>query len=91
MHLGEPLFVTRPDKELYSGIYEYQAKIGAFDEMCFDIMDFTTIGLGNLLVSPLDRAKSSTHLIAIKYKMEDELKHDRVIDIKDKIKISMKK
>lgn len=88
IHLGKPLYISRLDEDLYRGIYEYNVKIRPLDTLCFDIMDFTTLGLGNLLVSPVDRFKSSTHLIAVTYQMEDKyIKNDRVVNIKEKIKI----
>ena len=89
MHLGRPLFISRLSENQYRGIYEYQISPGALDTLCFDIMDFTTMGLGNLIVSPLDRSKGSRHLVAVVYQMDDNyINNDRVIDIKEKIKIS---
>ena len=91
-HLGKPLFVSRLNDDLYRGIYEYDAKPGGFDTLCFDVMDFTTLGLGHFLVSPVDRLKSRNYLMAVTYRMEDEnLRNDKVVDIKEKVKVSLKK
>lgn len=91
MHLGEPIFISRLDENIYRGIYEYESKLGAIDTMWLDVMDFTTLGLGNLIITPVDRLKPRNHLIAVIYQIGDEfLNNDVVIDIKENIKVSMK-
>lgn len=90
LHLGIPIFIARLNEDQYRGIYEYEATPNALDTFCYDIMDFTTLGLGELLVSPLDRSKGSRHLVAVVYQMEDEyVSNDRVVDIKEQIKVSL--
>ena len=90
LHLGTPIFITRLNDDQYRGIYEYEAVPCAMDTLAYDIMDFTTLGLGTLLVSPLDRSKGSRHLVAVVYQMEDEyISNDRVVDIKERIKIKL--
>ncbi|MGD9156959.1 MAG: hypothetical protein PVG39_01005 [Desulfobacteraceae bacterium] len=90
LHLGDPIFIARLNDDQYRGIYEYEAVPCAMDTLAYDIMDFTTLGFGNLIVSPLDRSKGSRHLVAVVYQMEDEyVNNDRVVDIKEKIKISL--
>ena len=87
-HLGKPLFVSRLNDDLYRGIYEYDAKPGGFDTLCFDVMDFTTLGLGHFLVSPVDRLESRNYLMAVTYRMEDEnLGNDIVVNIKERVKV----
>ena len=92
MHLGIPLFVSRLNDDQYRGIYEYNTIPGALNTVSYDIMDFTTLGLGNLLVSPLDRSAGRKHLVAVVYQMDDEyFNNDIVVDIKEKIKVSLEK
>ena len=92
MHLGTPLFISNLNDYQYRGIYEYQTIPGAINMLSYDIMDFMTLGLGNLLVSPLDRSTGSRHLVAVVYRMEDEYSNnDRVVDIKERVKISLDK
>ena len=89
-HLGSPLYIARLSEEQYRGIYEYEATPHAMDTLCYDIMDFATLGLGNLIVSPVDRFKGSRHLVAVLYQMEDkDIRNDRVVDIKEQIKVSL--
>jgi hypothetical protein len=90
LHLGTPLYIARLNDDQYRGIYEYETVPGAMDTLTYDIIDFTTLGLNNLIVSPLDRIKGSRHLVAVVYQMEDEyLVNDRVIEIKERIKVSL--
>ncbi|NLD38846.1 MAG: hypothetical protein GX654_18460 [Desulfatiglans sp.] len=89
-HLGNPMFISRLNENQYKGIYEYPSEISARDILSFDVMDFATFGLGSLIISPVDRAKKSRHLIAVVYHMDDKnINNDRVIDIKEKVKVSM--
>jgi hypothetical protein len=89
-HLGTPMFISRLNENQYSGIYEYPSVISPKETLSFDVMDFTTLGLGNLIVTPVDRFKRSKHLVAVIYQMDDKfIYNDRVIDIKEKIKVSM--
>lgn len=91
LHLGTPLYIARLNKNQYRGIYEYETVPNAMDTLSYDILDFTTLGLGNLLVSPLDRSKGSRHLLAVVYQMDDiDIKNDRVVDIKERIKVKLK-
>jgi hypothetical protein len=91
-HLGTPIFISRLSENEYRGLYEYPSELGASDALSYDIMDFTTLGLGSLVISPVDRAKKSRHLIAIVYRMDDKnINDDSVIDIKEKVKVSMNK
>lgn len=90
MHLGTPLFIARLNEDQYRGIYEYETVPGAMDTLSYDIMDFTTMRLGKLIVSPLDRSKGSRHLVAVVYQMEDKyISNDRVVDIKERVKVSL--
>ena len=90
MHLGQPLYIARLNDDQYRGIYEYETSPSAIDTLSFDIMDFTTVGLGNLIVTPLDRLKGRRHLVAVVYQMADEyISNDRVVEIKEKIKVSL--
>ena len=89
-HLGTPLFIAPMDGKQYRGIYEYQVGSSAADTICYDIMDFTTLGLGHLIVTPYDRSKGRRHLVAIVYQMDDKsIVDDRVVDIKEKVKVSL--
>lgn len=89
-HLGTPMFISPLGENQYRGIYEYPSEPSAKETLSFDVMDFTTLGLGTLLISPVDRFKKSRHLIAVVYQMEDKIvNNDRVIDIKEKVKVSM--
>jgi hypothetical protein len=89
-HLGTPMFISRLNDNQYSGIYEYPSVISPKDTLIYDVMDFTTLGLNTLIISPVDRFKRSKHLVAVIYQMDDKFIHnDRVIDIKEKIKVSM--
>ena len=91
MHLGRPLFISRLKEDQYRGIYEYEANLSARDTIYLDIFDFTTMGLGNLIVTPLDRSKGRRYLVAVIYQMDDQyVSNDRVIGIKEGIKISLK-
>jgi hypothetical protein len=91
-HLGTPMFISRLSENQYSGIYEYHSVMSPKETLSFDVMDFATMGLGNLIISPVDRFKRSNHLIAVVYQMDDKyINNDRVIDIKEKVKVSMKK
>jgi hypothetical protein len=90
-HLGTPMFISRLNETQYKGIYEYLSAANPKDTLCFDVMDFTTLGLGNLIISPVDRYKKSRHLVAVVYQMDDKsINNDRVIDINEKVKVSMK-
>lgn len=87
-HLGTPLFVTRINEDQYKGIYAYEEGLTAADKTCIDLMDFTTMGLGNLLVPPIDRLKGMRHLMAVVYQMDDkEVCNDRIIGIKERINV----
>ena len=89
-HLGSPLFIARLNDEQYRGIYEYEAVPTAANTLCYDIMDIATVGLGDLIVSPLDRSKGTRHLVAVVYQMDDGyIKNDRVVDIKEQIKVKL--
>ena len=89
-HLGTPLFVTRLNELQYRGIYEYEKLPGAADIISFDLMDLTTMGIGRLIVSPIDRIKGSRHLVAVVYQMEDkDINNDRVVDIKERVKVKL--
>ena len=91
MHLGSPLFISRLKEDQYRGIYEYEANLDAFNTICLDIMDVTTLGLGNLIVTPLDRSKGRRYLVAVIYQMDDrDVNEDRIIGIKEGIKVSLK-
>ena len=90
-HLGSPLFITRLNKDQYTGIYEYEEGLTADDIVCLDLMDFTTMGLGNLIVTPLDRKKGMNHLMAVVYQMDDkDVCNDRVVGIKERVEVSQK-
>ena len=89
-HLGTPMFISRLNENQYSGIYEYPSVINPKNTLSFDAMDFATLGLSTLIISPVDRFKRSKHLVAVIYQMDDKyIYNDRVIDIKEKIKVSM--
>ncbi len=89
-HLGTPMFISRLNDNQYSGIYEYRSELSSKDLLSFDVMDFTTFGMGTLIISPVDRFKKGKHLVAVIYQMDDKtVSNDRVIDIKEKVKVSM--
>jgi len=91
LHLGTPIFITRLNEDKYKGIYEYQVSPSAKDILCFDMLNFTTLGLGNLIVSPIDRSEGRRHLMAVVYQMDhNDFNNDRVIGIKERIKVSLK-
>ena len=90
MHLGTPLFISRLSGDKYRGIYEYEETPNPKDTICYDILDIATLGLGDFIVSHLDRTQKNRHLVAVVYQMEDEyINNDRVVDIKEKIKVSL--
>ena len=90
-HLGVPMYVSRVDETRYSGMYEIEVAPGSVDKLCFDAMDITTLGLGKLIVSPMDRSKGRRHLVSVMYQMEDgSAGHDRVVDINSKVKLNYK-
>jgi hypothetical protein len=64
-HLGTPMYISRLSENEYKGLYEYPSEPDARETLSYDIMDFTTFGLGSLIISPVDRAKKSRHLIAV--------------------------
>ncbi|GEM_PF-3048380 len=91
-HLGTPMYISRLSENEYKGLYEYPSEPDARETLSYDIMDFTTFGLGSLIISPVDRAKKSRHLIAVVYRMDDKnINDDRVIDIKENVRVSMDK
>lgn len=91
MHLGTPLFISRVNENQYQGIYEYQVGLGVIDTLFIDFMDVTTMGLGHIIVTPVDRLKERKHLMAVLYQMEDEyVTNDRVVDIKERVKVKLK-
>ncbi len=90
LHLGNPLFIARLNEDQYRGIYEYQTIPNAMNTLAYDIMDITTLGLGNLIVSPLDRSTGSRHLVAVVYQMDDGyVNNDRIVDIKERVKVKL--
>ncbi len=91
MHLGVPIYVSRVDETRYSGLYEYETELGTLDQLCLDAMDVTTLGLGRLIVTPMDRNKGRKHLVSVMYEMEDGFSaHDRIVDIKSKVELNFK-
>lgn len=88
MRLGDPIYVSRLDDNRYRAIYKYEVKPKAFDQLCVDVLDFTTFGMGNLIVGPIDRFKGSSHLMSVVYEIKGDCQDNDVItDIKSKIRI----
>jgi hypothetical protein len=91
MHLGNPIMITPTDEGNYRGLYEYEMDRPVTDTIMTEVLDFITLGMGNLVVSPVDRFKGCEHLIAIKYEMNDQYsRNDKVIKIIDRVKIAEK-
>ena len=91
MHLGDPIMITPTDEGHYRGLYKYERDRPVTDTIMTDVLDFITFGMGNLVVSPVDRFKGCKHLIAINYEMNDQYsRNDRVIKIIDRVKIAEK-
>lgn len=85
-YLGPPLLTQRLDRYHYRNIYHYYRERSVTDILVTDIMDFTTFGLGTLLVSPIDRFADTTHLMAITYQGADQdIFNDRVVAIVDRV------
>jgi hypothetical protein len=91
MHLGDPIIITPTDEGHYKGLYEYEMDRSITDTIMTDLLDIVTLGMGDLIVSPVDRFKGCEHLIAIQYEMNDQYsRNDRVIKITDRVKIAEK-
>lgn len=82
--LGPPSLTIRLDNTHYRNVYSYEIERSTTDILVTDIMDFTTCGLGNELVSPIDRFSGTTHQITITYYGADQdSSNDRVESISD--------
>ena len=83
-HLGPPLLTIKVDKHHYRSLYEYERERRNRDILITDIMDFLTCGLGNELISPIDRFAGTKHLLEITYYGADQdISNDRIVDITD--------
>jgi hypothetical protein len=83
-YLGPPLLSVRLDKTHYQNIYAYEKERSNTDMLIMDMMDFATFGLGNELVSPIDRFSGTAHLISITYYgVDQDTSNDQVLSIRD--------
>ena len=84
-YLGPPLLSVRVDKTHYQNIYAYELERNNTDILVTDAMDFATCGLGNEIISPIDRFSGTRHLIAITYYGADQdTSNDQITSITDK-------
>jgi len=90
MYLGMPLFSESAGDMRYRSIYEYETEPTGLDTVSTDVLDIVTLGLGNLIIGPVDRFKGGSHLISILYEIKDEhSSNDMVIDIYNRLKIKI--
>lgn len=90
-YLGVPMFTEFAGEGKYRCIYEYETVPSGLDTLSTDILDVVTLGLGNLIVGPVDRFKKGRHLISIVYEMKDDsYLNDMVTDINGKNIIAKK-
>ncbi len=85
-YLGKPILKILIDKDHYKNIYEYEEERRALFTASTDIADVLSLGLTNLLISPVDRFNGTKHLIAIVFEVRDSHEeNDRIARIIDKV------
>jgi hypothetical protein len=81
-YLGTPVLKTRMSEDRYWAVYEYELEMSVKETWIMDLLDFTTAGMGTLIVNPVDRFKGSEHFIEVVYRMEDSFEmNDRIVEI----------
>ena len=81
-YLGDPLLSVQSGLGQYTNIYEYHRDWTFKETLYMDIMNALTFGLGDYIISPMERHEGPKHLISITYFMDgQERKYDRVLHI----------
>ena len=85
-HLGTPIAKIPIDKTHYKNVYEYEEERSVLYTASTDVADIMSLGLTNLMISPIDRFNGKRHLIAVVFEIRDPYaENDRISRIMDKI------
>ncbi len=86
--LGLPVMTIEIDDMHYRNIYEYTIERNAKEIYSTDLKDFLTLGMYEMVLSPIDRFKGTKHLMAVVYKKENTHENeDKIISVIKKIKV----
>ena len=86
--LGMPLFSYQTEKGTYTNLYEYHRDWTSDEIRDMDILDFFTFGMGEYIISPMERYEGPKMLVSITYAIEGESNYfdDRVVFIDEDLK-----
>ena len=85
-HLGTPIVKIPVDETHYKNIYEYEEERSVLYTASTDVADILTLGLTNMMISPIDRFNGKRHFIAVVFEIRDPYEeNDRISRIMDKI------
>ena len=85
-YLGTPILKIPIDKTHYRIIYEYEAERSALFTASTDMADILTLGLTNMMISPIDRFNGTRHLIGVLFEMRDAYEeNDQIRGISEKL------
>jgi hypothetical protein len=66
-YLGKPLTTVPIDDFSYTNLYGYEQELGVTETRSLDFLNIITFGLGDYIVTPMDRYSGTRHLVAITY------------------------
>ncbi|MEA1949062.1 MAG: hypothetical protein U9N83_17380 [Thermodesulfobacteriota bacterium] len=69
-YMGMPLFSYQTGKGTYTNLYEYHRDWTNDEISSMDILDFFTFGMGEYIISPMERYEGPKMLVSITYAIE---------------------
>jgi hypothetical protein len=66
-YLGKPMTTVPIDEFTYANLYGYEQELGVTETRSLDFLNLITFGLGNYIVTPMDRYSGTRHLVAITF------------------------
>jgi hypothetical protein len=84
-YLGMPLFSYPIGEGTYTNFYEYHRNWTGDEILSMDILDFITFGMGEYIISPMERYEGPQMLVSITYTIEsgNNYLNDRVVLIEE--------
>ena len=76
-YLGKPLTTVPIDEFSYTNLYGYEQEFGVTETRSLDFLNIITFGLGDYIVTPMDRYSGTRHLVAITYVVAEGLNREK--------------
>jgi hypothetical protein len=86
-YLGIPIMSYHTGEGLYRNIYEFNRGWTSKETFKLDLLDFLTFGMGEWIVTPMERYRGPKQIVSITYSVEGYASwRDRVVEIDTDLK-----